>query len=195
MLFSDVFSAAVLLLLVIDPFGNVPIVISALANVPAARRTRVVLRECFAAYVVLVCLAFLAVVATTAVAVVPNASPSGTWWAVSTPRAFSPLLTIPGTFALIGIALFGLIRYRLQYNAYIAAGAIVLAVGTGLARFDIPSLIYGAEFAGIAIMFVGFLKAVEWAKEHRKASPGGAPPAAATSESEETTETPATSPK
>ena len=54
MLFSDVFSAAVLLLLVIDPFGNVPIVISALANVPAARRTRVVLRECFAAYVVLV---------------------------------------------------------------------------------------------------------------------------------------------
>jgi MarC family membrane protein len=53
-LFSDVFSAAVLLLLVIDPFGNVPIVISALANVPAARRTRVVLRECFAAYVVLV---------------------------------------------------------------------------------------------------------------------------------------------
>jgi MarC family membrane protein len=53
-LFSDVFSAAVLLLLVIDPFGNVPIVISALANVPATRRTRVVLRECFAAYVVLV---------------------------------------------------------------------------------------------------------------------------------------------
>ena len=54
MLFSDVFSAAVLLLLDIDPFGNVPIVISALANVPAARRRRVVLRECFAAYVVLV---------------------------------------------------------------------------------------------------------------------------------------------
>jgi MarC family membrane protein len=53
-LFSDVFSAAVLLLLVIDPFGNVPIVISALANVSAARRTRVILRECFAAYVVLV---------------------------------------------------------------------------------------------------------------------------------------------
>jgi MarC family membrane protein len=53
-LFSDVFSAAVLLLLVIDPFGNVPIVISALANVSAARRTRVILRECFAAYMVLV---------------------------------------------------------------------------------------------------------------------------------------------
>ena len=42
---ADVFSAAVLLLLVIDPFGNVPVVVSVLANVPAARRMRVVLRE------------------------------------------------------------------------------------------------------------------------------------------------------
>jgi len=133
------------------------------------------LGHAFAAYVAFVFAAFLAVVATTGVAVVPGASPSGTWWAVSTPRAFSPLLTIPGTFALIGIALFGLIRYRLTYNAYIAGGATVLAVGTGLARFDIPSLIYAAEFAGIAIMFIGFLKAVEWAKEHRKTSPDGAP--------------------
>jgi len=30
---ADVFSAAVLLLLVIDPFGNVPVVIAALSNV------------------------------------------------------------------------------------------------------------------------------------------------------------------
>jgi MarC family membrane protein len=51
--FADVFSAAVLLFLVIDPFGNVPIVIAALTNVPAARRLRVVVRECFIAYVVL----------------------------------------------------------------------------------------------------------------------------------------------
>jgi MarC family membrane protein len=50
---ADVFSAAVLLFLVIDPFGNVPIVISALANVPASRRMRVVLRESLIAYVVL----------------------------------------------------------------------------------------------------------------------------------------------
>jgi small neutral amino acid transporter SnatA (MarC family) len=55
---ADVFSAAVLLLLVIDPFGNVPIVVSALANVPAARRSRVVLRECIAAYVILLAFMF-----------------------------------------------------------------------------------------------------------------------------------------
>ena len=58
MLAAEIFSAAVLLLLVIDPFGNVPIVVSALANVPPSRRSRVVLRECFAAYVILVAFMF-----------------------------------------------------------------------------------------------------------------------------------------
>lgn len=55
---AEIFSAAVLLLLVIDPFGNVPIVVSALANAAPARRARVVLRECFAAYVVLLAFMF-----------------------------------------------------------------------------------------------------------------------------------------
>jgi MarC family membrane protein len=55
---TEIFSAAVLLLLVIDPFGNVPIVVSALAHVPAARRSRVVLRECVAAYVILLAFMF-----------------------------------------------------------------------------------------------------------------------------------------
>ena len=53
----EIFSAAVLLFLVIDPFGNVPIVIAALGGVAPERRTRVVLRECVAAYVIL--LAFM----------------------------------------------------------------------------------------------------------------------------------------
>ena len=55
---AEIFSATVLLLLVIDPFGNVPIVIAALANVPRARRARVVLRECLAAYAILLAFMF-----------------------------------------------------------------------------------------------------------------------------------------
>src|SRR6188472_1543942 len=55
---ADVFSAAVLLLLVIDPFGNVPIVVSALANVAPERRAKVILRECAAAYVILLAFMF-----------------------------------------------------------------------------------------------------------------------------------------
>jgi MarC family membrane protein len=54
---SEIFSAAILLLRVIDPFGNVPIVLAALENVAPARRPRIVVRECIAAYVIL--LAFL----------------------------------------------------------------------------------------------------------------------------------------
>ena len=55
---AELFSATILLVLVLDPFGNLPIVVSLLAKVPAQRRPRVVLRECFFAYVILV--AFMA---------------------------------------------------------------------------------------------------------------------------------------
>jgi len=51
-------SAVVLLLLVCDPLGNVPLVVAALREVPPERRRRVVLRECLIAFVVLVIFAF-----------------------------------------------------------------------------------------------------------------------------------------
>jgi MarC family membrane protein len=47
------FSAALLLLLVADPFGNIPIFISALRDVPAERRLKIVLRECAIAFFLL----------------------------------------------------------------------------------------------------------------------------------------------
>jgi MarC family membrane protein len=45
-------------LLVTDPFGNVPLFVSALANVPTARRWRVVVRECAIAFVLLLTFMF-----------------------------------------------------------------------------------------------------------------------------------------
>ena len=50
---SEFFSATILLILVIDPFGNVPLVVSALASTPTARHARILLRECLIAYAVL----------------------------------------------------------------------------------------------------------------------------------------------
>ena len=50
----EIFSATVLLLLVIDPFGNVPIVVAALGQAEPSRRRRIVLRECLIAFSVLV---------------------------------------------------------------------------------------------------------------------------------------------
>jgi MarC family membrane protein len=55
---DDLFSATILLVLVLDPFGNLPLVVSSLARVPAPRHARIVLRECLFAYVIL--LAFMA---------------------------------------------------------------------------------------------------------------------------------------
>ncbi|MEO6928941.1 MAG: MarC family protein, partial [Casimicrobiaceae bacterium] len=55
---APIFSSAVLLLLVIDPFGNVPLVVSTLARVPAARRRRIIVRECIFAYAILMVFMF-----------------------------------------------------------------------------------------------------------------------------------------
>src|SRR5688572_22065191 len=52
------FSAFVLLLLVLDPFGSLPIFISVMRGVDPARRTRVALREACIAFAVLLAFMF-----------------------------------------------------------------------------------------------------------------------------------------
>ena len=52
-------SAVALLLLVFDPFGNIPIFISALREVPPERRRAIILRECLIAFGVLVLFVFV----------------------------------------------------------------------------------------------------------------------------------------
>ncbi len=54
----DIVSATILLILVMDPFGNMPLVISVLKNVAPDARTKVVLRECAIAYAVLLAFMF-----------------------------------------------------------------------------------------------------------------------------------------
>lgn len=50
---SELLSAAVVLVLVLDPFGNVPLVNAMLAGVAAGRRRFVIVRECAIAFAVL----------------------------------------------------------------------------------------------------------------------------------------------
>lgn len=52
-------SATILLLLVVDPFGNIPVFVAALANTEGSRRLGIVLRECAIAYVVLLAFMFV----------------------------------------------------------------------------------------------------------------------------------------
>lgn len=52
------FQSFIILLLVTDPFGNVPLFVSALANVPTERRSRVIARECAIAFLLLLMFMF-----------------------------------------------------------------------------------------------------------------------------------------
>jgi len=54
-----VFSAAILLFLVMDPFGNIPLFMTAMSNVEPARYSRVIVRELLIALGVLVVFLFL----------------------------------------------------------------------------------------------------------------------------------------
>jgi MarC family membrane protein len=55
---QDFFQTFILLLLVTDPFGNVPLFAIALSPVPPKRRPRIVVRECLIAFVVLLVFMF-----------------------------------------------------------------------------------------------------------------------------------------
>lgn len=56
---ANFLSAVVLLLLVCDPLGNIPIFIGALRDTPKERRRRIILRECLIAFVILVVFVFI----------------------------------------------------------------------------------------------------------------------------------------
>lgn len=51
--YTDLFSATILLVLVLDPFGNLPLVVAALDKVAPARHLKILLRESFIAYLLL----------------------------------------------------------------------------------------------------------------------------------------------
>ncbi|TWI66424.1 MarC family membrane protein [Pseudoduganella lurida] len=55
---ENFFQTFILLLLVTDPFGNVPLFATALAPVPTARRPKIVIRECLIAFLVLLVFMF-----------------------------------------------------------------------------------------------------------------------------------------
>jgi hypothetical protein len=62
-----------------------------------------------------------------------------------------------GTVALVGGSLLSIVRRRnVRANAWIATGALVVALATGLSRGGDYSLVYVGQLVGIAAMFGGF---------------------------------------
>lgn len=86
----------------------------------------------------------------------------------SSVRVFSPLLTIPGSLALIGGAAYSWIRTRASYNLFIALGTIVIAGAGGLARFGWPGALYLGEMLGLICLFYGFVRSLEYLKPVEK---------------------------
>ena len=52
------YSAAITLLLIMDPLGNIPLFLATLKSVPARRRQYIILRESFIAFLILVLFLF-----------------------------------------------------------------------------------------------------------------------------------------
>lgn len=73
-------------------------------------------------------------------------------------RIISPFLTIPGSIALIGGALYSWRITRRSYNLFIAIGALMVASGGGLSRFGMEWALYILELFGVAVMYIGFIK-------------------------------------
>src|SRR5574340_1141700 len=116
----------------------------------------------FAAYTTVLAAAFAWVVSTApiAAAVLQQAMPAGGGFSSSV-RIWSPVFTIHGSLALIGIAIVSYWRTRLRFNLFIAAGALVAAGSGSLATLGITWVLYLGELVGIALMFVGFLASHE----------------------------------
>jgi hypothetical protein len=62
-----------------------------------------------------------------------------------------------GTLALVGGSLYSILRRRrVSANAWIASGALIVALATGLSRTGDYSLVYLGQLVGISLMFCGF---------------------------------------
>jgi hypothetical protein len=62
-----------------------------------------------------------------------------------------------GTLFLVGGSLIAILRrQRVRTNVWIGAGALVVALSTGMSRAGTYSLVYAGELIGISMMFFGF---------------------------------------
>ena len=85
----------------------------------------------------------------------------------SSVRIFSPILTIPGTLALVGGALMSWWRTRTVYNLFIAAGAFIIAGSGSMARLGQAQFLYLGEMVGIVVLFYGFMRSREVSRKPR----------------------------
>jgi hypothetical protein len=70
----------------------------------------------------------------------------------------SSLITFPAAAIMVGGALLGLVRSRRWNLAYIALGILVISAAGSLYIASFPVTLYYAEFAGVVLLFLGFIQ-------------------------------------
>lgn len=71
-------------------------------------------------------------------------------------RLYSPILTIPGSMALIIGSFYTFFRRHSKAGLWIGIGSLIVAAGGGLTRMGLTELLPIANSIGIALIFYGF---------------------------------------
>jgi len=70
----------------------------------------------------------------------------------------SILITVPAALMLFFSSLYGALRQKRYQLLYIAAGTAVITAAGSLYLVSFPASLYYAEFVGIVLLFLGFVK-------------------------------------
>ncbi|MFW9793505.1 MAG: hypothetical protein ACFFEE_04325 [Candidatus Thorarchaeota archaeon] len=74
-------------------------------------------------------------------------------------RNFSPLLTVTGSFLLIGAAFFSFLKTKFRFNLWIVLGGVIIAVAGAIARLgaEYGNILYLGEVLGVMFLYKGFV--------------------------------------
>jgi len=74
-------------------------------------------------------------------------------------RNFSPLLTVTGSFLLIGAAFFSFLKTKFRFNLWIAVGGLTIAIAGAIARSgsEFGNILYLGEVVGVLFLYKGFV--------------------------------------
>ena len=105
-------------------------------------------------------------------------------------RNFSPILTVTGSFLLIGAAFFSFLKTKFRFNLWIVLGGLAIAIAGAIARSgnEFGNVLYLGEVVGVLLLYKGFVdsdKIIKTREERFKGSEVATNPDSETQEAEE----------
>ena len=105
-------------------------------------------------------------------------------------RNFSPILTVTGSFLLIGAAFFSFLKTKFRFNLWIVLGGLAIAIAGAIARSgtEFGNVLYLGEVVGVVLLYKGFVdsdKIIKTREDRFKGSEVATNPDSETQEAEE----------